>query len=39
MSVPGLQEAYYGELEVEELGLVEARVRHVRGAHLRDVGG
>ena len=26
VSVPGLQEAYYGELEVEELGLVEARV-------------
>ena len=25
VSVPGLQEAYYGELEVEELGLVEAR--------------
>ena len=26
MSVPGLQEAYYGELDVEHLGLVEARV-------------
>ena len=26
VSVPGLQEAYYGELDVEHLGLVEARV-------------
>ena len=26
VSVPGLQEAYYGELDVENLGLVEARV-------------
>ena len=26
VSVPGLQEAYYGELDVEGLGLVEARV-------------
>ena len=26
VSVPGLQEAYYGELDVEDLGLVEARV-------------
>ena len=26
VSVPGLQEAYYGELDVERLGLVEARV-------------
>ena len=25
VSVPGLQEAYYGELDVENLGLVEAR--------------
>ena len=26
VSVPGLQEAYYGELDVEHLGLVQARV-------------
>ena len=26
VSVPGLQEAYYGELDVEHLGLVEARI-------------
>ena len=31
VSVPGLQEAYYGELEVEELGLVEARCETYAG--------
>ena len=29
--MPGLQEAYYGELEVEELGLVEARCETYAG--------
>ena len=31
VSVPGLQEAYYGELDVENLGLVEARLESYAG--------
>ena len=31
VSVPGLQEAYYGELDVENLGLVEARMESYAG--------
>ena len=31
VSVPGLQEAYYGELDVEHLGLVEAQVDFYAG--------